>query len=95
MQEAKKKYETKRNIDTINRNAEINHSSSTGTSLTPATSPTQTISNDIISTKGISYAEAFKKAVSENPELVKQSTELTAVSNRILELEDQKAEIMK
>jgi len=41
------------------------------------------------------YAEEFKKAVSQNPELVKLSTELSSVSERILAIEDEKAAIMK
>jgi len=51
MQEAKKKYETKKNIDNINRSAEINYAASTGKKATTPTSPTQNISDDIINTK--------------------------------------------
>lgn len=85
MKEAKIKYDKKKKVDAINNGMNVVNGSKT-----PTTPTGDEISSDIVSTKGIDYAEQFKKDIVNNPDLLKQNEELNAVNLEIKTLEDQK-----
>ena len=92
---AKQKYQQKLKTDQLNRDAVVVGSAGTG-SKPPAETPTTIkVSDNVVSNKGMDYAQEFKNKVAQNPELVDLSQQVNSTDKQIKDLEADKALTIK
>lgn len=92
---AKKKLETKRQIDKINESWARQNADKTWTQIIDKPDATQSISDNIISKKGFDYAQRYKEKVSQDPETRELAEKIKADSLRKKEIERIRSDIFK
>lgn len=90
MIEAKARYASQLKADSINQDSNIKW----GAPVVKADT-TQTVSDKLVSQKGIDYATQFKNDVANNPEIVELAWKVTAIDNEIADMETEKKNVMK